>query len=234
MTEDPAVRGATRRGVAIALHALGNLLLGVAVGLLAYQGLTDLNTVLDQRRLRDNAAPYLSSGAPGSLLASGGPRMDLTGWASEDRAYWRRLPEGGAFARVVIPRISLDKVVVKGVGRADLREGPGWITWTDLPGPTGNCGISGHRTTYGAPFRNVDRLRAGDTIDLYSRWRRYRYVVQRVWTVLPSKSEVVATTPVPSLTLTACHPPYSARYRIVVRARLTSVSRLRTGPAAKK
>ncbi|HZL06309.1 MAG TPA: sortase, partial [Coriobacteriia bacterium] len=66
----------------------------------------------------------------------------------------------------------------------------------------------------------------GDTIDVFSPFRRYRYVVQRQLIVTPDKVEVFSTTEEPTLTLTACHPPYSARYRIVVQARLSDVRRL--------
>ena len=69
-----------------------------------------------------------------------------------------RWQTGGVFGRLVIERMELDTLVVKGHTRAVLKKGPGWIDYTDLPGPTGNAGISGHRTTYGAPFRRLDEL----------------------------------------------------------------------------
>jgi len=94
----------------------------------------------------------------------------------------------------VIPAIELDAMVVNGVRTADLRRGPGWIDWTDLPGPTGTCGISGHRTTYGAPFARIGELEPGDTIDVYSPYRRYRYTVTETLVVLPHQTEVVAPT----------------------------------------
>jgi len=66
----------------------------------------------------------------------------------------------------------------------------------------------------------------GDTIDLYSPYRRYRYSVTGTVIVRPDQIEVVAPTEHPSLTLTACHPPYSARYRIAVQAELVEVRRV--------
>ncbi len=210
-------------------RAASNLLLGVALGLLSYYTLTTLLTEVAQRDLRDEYADVVAFAAEDpeeSLETSAGPVLDFAGWSEQDEAYWGALAEGEAFGRIVIPGIGLDAIVMKGVSPNDLRRGPGWIDWTDLPGPTGTCGISGHRTTYGAPFRRVDELKPGDTIDLYSPYRRYRYEVTGTLIVLPSQTEVVDSTEQPTLTLTACHPPYSAAYRIAVQAKLVDVRRV--------
>ncbi|MGB4594157.1 MAG: class E sortase [Coriobacteriia bacterium] len=128
--------------------------------------------------------------------------------------------------------MDLDVAIVKGVGVPvcvgvpELKKGPGRVPYTDLPGPTGDCGISGHRTTYGAPFRRLDVLQPGDTIDLFSPYRRYRYTVDRVFSVTPDRGDVLRTTAPSTLTLTACHPPYSARCRPIVAASLIEVRRL--------
>jgi len=205
-----------------AARMLGDLLIGVAIGLLGYYAVTNVVGVLDQRSLR----AHLPASATRDAVVRSGPAKDFAGWAEQDRAYWEKLPEGGAFGRLVIARMKLDAVVVKGVSRADLQRGPGWISWTDLPGPSGNCGISGHRTTYLQPFRAIDTLREGDTIRFFSPYRRYIYRVKRTLVVLPSEVGVVASTATPMLTLTACEPPFSARYRIVVQSDLVEVSRL--------
>lgn len=209
-------------------HALGNALIGVAIGLLAYHAITAAFTGAEQTALRRElgAAGRIEVGATEATTSPGGPRLDFDGWADEEGAYWGSLGAGGVFGRIVAPAIDLDAVVVKGVERQDLKAGPGWAPYTDLPGPQGNVGISGHRTTYGAPFRRIDRLAPGDVIDLYSPVRRYRYVVERQLVVTPDKVEVFNTTEEPMLTLTACHPPYSARYRIVVQASLLDVRRI--------
>ena len=70
-------------------------------------------------------------------------------------------PEGEATARIVIPAIGVDKIVVEGVSLADLKKGPGHYPETPLPGQEGNAAIAGHRTTYGAPFHRLDELQAG-------------------------------------------------------------------------
>ena len=67
---------------------------------------------------------------------------------------------GGALGIIQIPRIGLEKYLVQGTAEADLQKGPGHYVDTPLPGQPGNVGIAGHRTTYGAPFYNLDQLRA--------------------------------------------------------------------------
>jgi LPXTG-site transpeptidase (sortase) family protein len=216
------------RGTGRWLRALSNVMLGMALGLLAYYSLTNALGWLAQRELHSEVADLgpLGVDVPDDMLRPPGRQLDFDGWEDEDLAYWQELPDGGVFGRLVMPAIGLDTAVVKGVRPADLRKGPGWIDWTDLPGSTGTCGISGHRTTYLAPFRRLDELAPGDTIDLFSPYRRYRYVVARMLVVTPDQTEVVAPTEQPTLTLTACHPPYSARYRLAVQADLIEVRRV--------
>jgi len=128
--------------------------------------------------------------------------------------------DGGAVARLVIPKIGVDKIVVEGVGRRDLQKGPGHYPGTPLPGQPGNAAIAGHRTTYGAPFEDVDELVGGDEILVTTRQGSFRYEVTGTQIVQPSQVEVVADHGDDRLTLTSCHPLYSARQRIVVSAAL--------------
>lgn len=209
--------------------AASNMLLGIALGLLSYYALTTLLGWVAQRELRDRSSNVVIFVAddPGGRLIEAGPTLDFDGWETEDKGHWQAQQAGAVFCRLVIPKMELDVLVMSGVTPSDLRSGPGWIDWSDLPGPTGTCGISGHRTTYGAPFRHLDELVEGDTIDLFSPYRRYRYRVTRSLVVRPDQVEVVAPTELPSLTLTACHPPYSARYRLAVQADLIEVRRIK-------
>jgi sortase A len=125
-------------------------------------------------------------------------------------------PEGQAVGIIKIPAISLEKVVVQGVGESDLRAGPGHYPETPLPGQAGNSAIAGHRTTYGAPFFRLNELVSGDPILITTRQGAFRYVVQRSMVVDPSDSAVVAPTPGNHLTLTTCTPRYSAAQRLIV------------------
>ncbi|MFM8971210.1 MAG: class E sortase, partial [Actinomycetota bacterium] len=99
-------------------------------------------------------------------------------------------------------------------------KGPGHYPGTPFPGSRGNAAIAGHRTTYGAPFHNVDKLKPGDRIIIETFAGRFVYQVTRQLIVQPTDTYVVANTPDAQLTLTSCHPKYSAAQRIVIKAKL--------------
>jgi sortase A len=89
--------------------------------------------------------------------------------------------------------------------------------------------IAGHRTTYLAPFRNIDQLRPGDRIVLTTRYAQFNYTVQYDKVVEPTAWWVTHNVGYERLVLSACNPLYSAAQRIVTFARLQSV--LPLGPA---
>jgi sortase A len=130
--------------------------------------------------------------------------------------------EGDPIARIEMPRIGVDKIVVAGVDKDDLKKGPGHYPETPLPGQLGNSAIAGHRTTFGQPFFDVDKLDSGDEIILTTLSGRYVYRVTGQQIVSPSDYQVIATTDPTraTLTLTSCHPKYTARERIIVFAEL--------------
>ncbi|WP_311922909.1 class E sortase [Microbispora sp. H10836] len=133
---------------------------------------------------------------------------------------------GDALALLRIPRLGAGYrfAVVEGVGPAELRKGPGHFPGTALPGQVGNFVLSGHRTTYAAPFNRLDELRRGDDIVVDARDARYTYEVTRKEVVEPGEVDVVD--PVPGhpgrrpttavMTMTTCHPEFSAAQRLVV------------------
>ena len=131
---------------------------------------------------------------------------------------------GDAIARISIPSIGLDAVVVAGVDPGDLREGPGHYPGTPMPGQLGNSAIAGHRTTYGQPFFDLDELEPGDEIVLTTVQGQFIYRVTGSEIVPPSRGDVVLTTDpsVARLTLTTCDPVYTATNRLIVRADLDS------------
>lgn len=142
------------------------------------------------------------------------------------RALKRRKADGDAVGRIRIPRIDVDKVVVRGTGTDDLKRGPGLYPQTPFPGVRGTTAIAGHRTTYGAPFRRVDRLRRGDRIEVEMPYGRFTYEVERTQIVTPDKIDVIRRVRFDRLVLSACHPLYSAAKRIIVFARLSKVQPL--------
>lgn len=146
--------------------------------------------------------------------------------------------DGEAVARIEIPAIGVDKIVVKGVQVADLRKGPGYYPSTALVGNSGNTAIAGHRTTYGAPFNKIDELQPGDEIHITGILGRFTYEVmapdvafaEQLHTVegqgpghvlvRPGDTWVLGDFRDNRITLTACNPKFSARQRIIVAARL--------------
>ncbi len=158
--------------------------------------------------------------------------------------------EGGeAVAQIQIPQIDVDKYVVAGVQVEDLRNGPGHYRATVFPGQEGNSGIAGHRTTYGAPFNRIDELLPGDEFEVVTVQGVHTYRVMSAAEaysperrgglgpdfVLPENADQVGHIIVPPqatwvlgefgdnrITLTACHPKFSAALRIIVAAELVS------------
>jgi sortase A len=129
--------------------------------------------------------------------------------------------DGEAVAQIRIPDIGVDKIVVEGVQVSDLKRGPGHYPDSPLPGQPGNAAIAGHRTTYGAPFNRVDELEPGDEILVTTVQGAFRYEMREQLIVSPDEVEVLDDFGDNRLTLTACHPKYSARQRIVIVAELT-------------
>ena len=125
-----------------------------------------------------------------------------------------------------IPRLGMQGVaIVEGTAEAQLQQGPGHYVGTPLPGQAGNAAIAGHRTTYGAPFYDLNTLEPGDSISITTAQGFFEYQVVTSHVVLPSNVTVLAQTSLPELTLTTCNPRYSAAQRLVVVAILkTSVT----------
>lgn len=126
--------------------------------------------------------------------------------------------------RIEIPKARVKAVVVGDIRVRDLRKGPGHYPDTPYPGEAGNAAIAGHRTTYGAWFRQLDKLVPGDPVYVAYPDVTVTYEVERVFIIEPTDWSVVAPTPYPALTLTTCHPLYSAEQRLVVRAKLVGIS----------
>jgi len=140
---------------------------------------------------------------------------------------------GKAMGDLVIPNIGVETVMVQGdfQGRSErfLRKGPGHWPESPLPGQGGSVVVSGHRSTYGAPFRKINELQPGDEFELTMPYAIFRYTVTQVIVVAPDEVEVVADQGREVISLVACHPLYSARQRIIAQADMTSFVLLETG-----
>src|SRR4051794_2857534 len=128
-----------------------------------------------------------------------------------------------AVARLEIPRMDLNRIVVEGATADALTKGPGHFPETPLPGQLGNAAIAGHRTTHLHPFFDIDKLQPGDEIIVTTLNGRYTYSVTGTEIVAPDDyNDVIPTTDVTkaTLTLVSCTPRYSASNRIVVHSEL--------------
>jgi sortase A len=157
--------------------------------------------------------PVVSSRPTGSTTATTVPVSSTTEPPIE-------LPDIDAVARIVIPKIDADYIVVQGVSLDDLRKGPGHYPSTPFPGQAGNAAIAGHRTTYGAPFGRLDDLENGDIIKIRTFEGQFQYEVYDKFPVQPDDVSVLDADPTKkaTLTLTTCHPPYQAAQRLIVKA----------------
>ncbi len=135
----------------------------------------------------------------------------------------RQVPTGAAIGKIVISKIGVSYDIVEGTDTLSLEKGPGHYPYTAFPGLGQTVAIAGHRTTYLAPFRNINELTGGDLIDLEMPYADFTYRVQFAKIVLPTALWVTRNVGYERLILSACNPLYSAAQRIIVFARLAAV-----------
>jgi sortase A len=222
------------RGIGQTLVTLGLvLLLFVAYELWVTDLLSDREQAQVAEQLRDD---WGTGGAP----ATDDPTVG--GFAP---APIGDLAVGQPFAFLHVPRLGADwdRAVVEGTAQAQLAQGPGHYVGTAMPGQQGNFAVAGHRVGRGSPFLDLDTLRPGDPIvvETADAWFTYRVLgdpatgdfdtdpsgIPGQQVVLPTGLEVISPTPdapadAPAtgayMTITTCHPKFSARQRLVVHA----------------
>ncbi len=208
--------------VRVAVRTLGELMITAGVVLLLFVAYelwgTNIYTAQQQDQLRHELQQQWAQPPPPA--PKGGTRP----------ASINEVPLGDAVAILRIPRLGSGyaKVVVEGVSHEDLKKGPGHYPGTAAPGKVGNFVVSGHRTTYGAPFNRLDELSKGDAVVVETRTQWITYQVRSEEIVDPHDMAVIA--PVPDhpgekptqawMTMTTCNPKYSASQRLIVHALL--------------
>ena len=217
----PVVRTLLRQLSTILTLAGLFLLIDVGVTLLWQEPVSALYAKYRQDALADDleslSEPELE---PAEVKALERLPLDKDRAAFLARALKRRTDTGDAVGRIRIPEIGVSTVVVEGTDGGTLRKGPGHYPETPLPGVRGTVAVAGHRTTYGAPFRDLDKLEKRDEVALEMPYGRFVYRVQESRIVDPSATWVTRRVGYDRLVLTACHPKYSAAERIVIFARL--------------
>jgi len=135
-------------------------------------------------------------------LISAGKQQDATNaldrqWADNpvvgnaQRSNHPELADGKGFAKLYVPSFGSDYhfTVLEGTNAATLEVGPDHYAGTALPGEPGNFAVAGHRVGKGAPFNDLDQLRACDAVvvETASSWFVYR--------VLPMAGDSAADIP---------------------------------------
>ena len=122
--------------------------------------------------------------------------------------------------RIQIPSLGVDAPVVQGDSWEQLKKGVGQHHPSANPGITGNVVLSAHNDIFGEIFRDLDRLKAGDEVLLYTSQHRYTYVVTGTTITTPTDIAVMESTASPTVTLISCYPYRVDDKRIVVSATL--------------
>ena len=196
-----------------ALDLVGKTLISAGVLLFLFVAYQLWGTGFAERQAQDKlksqfvttTVPSTSTNVPTTTLAPVSPKT------------------GDVVAEIIIDSIKVDKFVVAGVGYKELEKGPGLFTGSPLPGQLGNVAISGHRTTYGAPFSRLDELVAGDRIVMKTSRATFTYLVSGVPKIVkPTDVDVIRTVDPTraTLTLITCHPKWTSKNRLVVTAEL--------------
>ena len=208
------------------VRIFGKLLISLGVGVLLFVAYviwgTNLHTAREQDRLAQefDAQPLIQEGEAGRPPKDFDPKP------------------GDAVMRIRIPKIDLNDgkgyIVVEGVDEETLKAGPGHYpecrpgfpkplctgfpaAW---PGEKGRVIVSGHRTTYKAPFFDIDKLDNGDKIFLETKWGNFVYEVYEQRAVAPTDPQIVIQKDnVRELVLTTCNPKFSASERLITFAR---------------
>lgn len=151
-------------------------------------------------------------------------------WAAQQKATatepsaTENKPADDGLIRLAIPKIDLSAIVVDGTTRKQLKNGPGRMIGTPLPGEAGNSVISAHRDTF---FRHIYELKAGDEIDVQRNGKALKFEVTGKKIVDPDDLSVLKQTEDPQLTLITCYPTYyigPAPQRLVVFSKLVTES----------
>jgi sortase A len=213
-------------------HRLGTLLLVVGIGVLVWTAtvylwkdpFTTAYTAYEQRRLESNLDEQFESWRPAAepVVRPGNPKpQDDLG--RDARRFRLTSEDGDAIARLRVPRLDLNLVVVNGTSTSDLRRGPGRHMESFMPGEGKLVYVAGHRTTYGAPFSNIDQLEPGDKISVELPYGSVEYRVTSRRIVDDNDVSVLESRGREELVLQACHPRFFASERYLVYARPVSM-----------
>jgi sortase A len=208
-----------------ALRVTSSLLILAGVGLLGWAVLvwkwedpfTSVYTAYEQRQLVDGYDAQREAYAL-PATASVSTAQARSAVAAAARRYRQSLDTGDAVARIRIPRMGVNMLIVEGTDHESLKKGPGRYRQSFLPGERRLVYIAGHRTTYGAPFSKIDSLRKGDRVLVELPYATVEYRVTGHRIVAADAVEVLRSGKREVLALQACHPRFFASHRWIAYA----------------
>ena len=215
-------RGLRILGALMAVAGLGTL----AWALIVWQWQDPFTAAvheLEQRELADGFEQSLAvrDRDPASAAAAARPADAL----AEAAAAWRRSSgRGDAVARLRIPALDLDELVVNGTDADSLKRGPGRYLGSAMPGEGELVYVAGHRTTYGAPFSRIDHLRKGDRVILELPYATFEYAITGHRIVPADRTSELRSRGYEQLALQACHPRFFASHRWIAYAKPVRVT----------
>jgi sortase A len=200
------------------------LIFVAGAGTLAWAGLTwrwedpftSIYTALEQRELTRS---YERRAAQFSRKVQSTPATITPGRIRVDAKRYREASRLGApIGRIRIPRLGLRMIVVNGTDESTLRRGPGRYLGSYMPGEGQLVYIAGHRTTYSAPFSDIDALKRGDRVTLELPYGTFEYRIAKSVIVGPSDTRVLRSNGHEILALQSCHPRFFASQRYIAYA----------------
>jgi sortase A len=207
----------------------GTLMIVAGVGALAWaftvwkweDPFTATLNYFDQRQLAESFDRRLEEGRRAGAAASA---VDVRTTLPRSAVKWRRsLKRGDPVARLRIPRLGLTGIVVNGTDHNALKRGPGRYLGSAVPGEGKLVYVAGHRTTYGAPFSGIDKLRKGDRVFLELPYATFEYAITGHRIVAATETSVLRSKGHELLALQACHPRFFATQRYIAYAKPIAV-----------
>jgi sortase A len=211
------------------LRILGTLLMGAGAlmlvwSLLVWQWQDPITLLYTKWKQRELVSQYerRASGF-GISIPRGSLAAQRASIARAAKRYRKSADDGQPIGRLRVPRIGVNMIVVNGTDSATLKKGPGRDPRTFMPGENRLVYIAGHRTTYSAPFSDIDDLKRGDQVRLEVPYATFVYSVTHHRIVKSTDLSVLRSPRYELLELQACHPRFFASHRYIAYARLKRV-----------
>jgi len=209
---------------------VGTVMVVAGLGVLAWaftvwkweDPLTATLNYIEQRELAESFDRRLEEGRPAGTAPA---TVDVRKTLPRSAVKWRRgSKQGDAIARLRIPRLGLTEIIVNGTDTNTLKRGPGRYLGSAMPGEGELVYVAGHRTTYGAPFSRIDKLRKGDRVFVELPYGTLEYAITGHRIVAATETSVLKSKGREQLALQACHPRFFATQRYIAYAEPVRVS----------